>query len=353
MKRLLTCLAMALLLAAGARAQAGDGPTDPKAKKSYAEGMDWLKGHDRQAALGSFKKADKQDGGHCSACRDQMIKLGLEIGDFKAADEAAQEMIVAAKDPKSSAIAHEQRATVLMREGAAKGKDEIFAEADKEYKAALAAYPNFPEAVFGDGKALAYLKQDDAARVKFEDYISMTRQGAGARDSAAVRQRAQLYADRPELARARMAPAFAITMLDGQRVSLDDLQGKVVLIDFWATWCGPCREALPHLRQIAQKFQGQPLVVLSVSLDDDEAKWRDFVAKNNMTWLQYRDVRGDRSLSHLFSVNAIPHTFTIDADGVLQDEHVGDASIEGKLKKLCARARELEEAPKTTAKLGQ
>jgi hypothetical protein len=93
-------------------------------------------------------------------------------------------------------------------------------------------------------------------------------------------------------------------------------------------------------------------VVLSVSLDSDEAKWKDFVANNGMTWLQYRDGGFEGPLSRLFGVNAIPHTFTIDADGVLQDEHVGDASIEGKLKKLCARARELEEVQRTTAKLG-
>jgi len=93
-----------------------------------------------------------------------------------------------------------------------------------------------------------------------------------------------------------MAPAFAVTTEDGQRISLDDLQGKVVLIDFWATWCGPCRAALPHIQQIAQKFQGQPLVVLSVSLDSDETKWKGFVAKNNMTWLQYRDGSFEGSL---------------------------------------------------------
>jgi hypothetical protein len=77
------------------------------------------------------------------------------------------------------------------------------------------------------------------------------------------------------------------------------------------------------------------------------------VAKNNMTWLQARDGGFDGPISRLFGVDAIPHTFTIDADGVLQDEHVGDASIEGKLKKLCARARQLQEAPQTALKAGQ
>jgi thiol-disulfide isomerase/thioredoxin len=56
-------------------------------------------------------------------------------------------------------------------------------------------------------------------------------------------------------------------------IAMDDLQGKVVLLDFWATWCEPCREAMPHIRNVAKKFQGQPLVVLSVGLDEDEEKW--------------------------------------------------------------------------------
>jgi thiol-disulfide isomerase/thioredoxin len=156
------------------------------------------------------------------------------------------------------------------------------------------------------------------------------------------RQRALLFISQPEMARARMAPPFAVTTLDGQHISLDDLKGKVVLIDFWATWCGPCREALPHIQEIAKKFQGQPLVILSVSLDSQESKWKEFVAKNHMTWLNCRDGSFEGPVAKLFDVHAIPHTFTIDADGVLQDEHVGDAAIEGKLKKQIARARELQ-----------
>jgi thiol-disulfide isomerase/thioredoxin len=155
--------------------------------------------------------------------------------------------------------------------------------------------------------------------------------------------------------RARMAPAFTVTTIDGKHISLDDLAGKVVLIDFWATWCGPCREALPHMRKIAQKFAGEPLVMLSISLDSDanDQKWRTFIAQNQMTWLQVRDGGFTSPLSTLFAVNAIPHTFTIDADGVLQDEHIGDGSIEGKLKKLCDEARRLQEAPKQAVAVGQ
>ena len=96
------------------------------------------------------------------------------------------------------------------------------------------------------------------------------------------------------------------------------------------------------MKQMAKKFEGQPLVVLSVSLDSDEQKWKEFVAKNEMNWLQYRDGGFTGPVANMFAVKAIPQTFTIDADGVLQDQHIGDASIEGKLKKLVARAAELQ-----------
>ena len=148
------------------------------------------------------------------------------------------------------------------------------------------------------------------------------------------------YISQPELARALMAPPFAVTTLDGKHISLDDLQGKVVLIDFWATWCAPCREALPHVKEIAKKFDGQPSRVLSVSVNGHEQKWKEFVAQNETTWPRYLDHRFAGPVAKSFGVQAIPRTFTIDADRILQDEHIGDAAIEDKLKKLIKRAQE-------------
>jgi thiol-disulfide isomerase/thioredoxin len=317
-----------------------DGPADEKARKTYKEALEYLKRRMVEAALDSFKKADKQDGGHCLACQRNMIQYGIELRDWKNAEFAAGEMVADAQGDRNVALAHYEFGSVLMLEASDKRKDELFSRAHDEFTKALATVANFPDAVFSDGRALAYLKQDDAAKAQFEQFARMK----PADDPN--RQRALRYISQPDLARARMAPPFAITTLDGQRVSLDDFQGKVVLLDFWATWCGPCREALPHMRTIAKNFQGQPLIILSVSLDNDEQKWKDFIQKNGMIWLQARDGGFEGKVSRAFAVNAIPHTFTIDADGVLQDERIGDASIEGKLKKLVTRARELQETGK-------
>jgi thiol-disulfide isomerase/thioredoxin len=318
--------------------QQEEGPSDEKAKKTYSEALAYLKKRMLEPALDSFKKADKQDGGHCVACQQKIIKYASELRDWKAAEAAAGEVVANAQGDKNTALAHYQLGWVLMSEGMDKHKDEFFSRAHDEMTKALTAGPNFPDAVFADGQALAHLKQDDAAKAQFEQFVKMR----PADDPN--RQRALRYISQPELARARMAPAFAVTTLEGQRVSLDDLKGKVVLLDFWATWCGPCRAALPHMKNIAKNFQGQPLVILSVSLDQDEQKWKDFIAQNGMTWLHYRDGGFTGPVARMFSVQAIPHTFTIDADGVLQDEEIGDASIEGKLKKLVSRARDMQGA---------
>jgi thiol-disulfide isomerase/thioredoxin len=315
-----------------------DLPASEKAQKTYNEGLEHLKQHMVSSALDKFKKADKQDGGHCLACQRKIVKYALQLQDWKAATEAANAMIGEAQNPRETALAHYQAGIVSMNEGLSRHKDECFTRAHEEMTKAVSAVPNFPQALFVDGQALARLKQDAAAKAQFEQYLKL------AKPDEVNRQRAQRYISDPELARARMAPPFAVTTIDGKQFSLDDLQGKVVLLDFWATWCGPCRAALPHMRDIARKFQDQPLVIVSVSLDDDEKKWREFVEKNEMTWPQYLDGGFDGPIAKLFDVHAIPHTFTIDSDGVLQDEHIGDASLEGKIKKLLGRARELNVA---------
>ena len=226
-----------------------DGPINEKAQKTYRDALGYL--HDRQKiqAFENFKKADKQDGGHCVACQRQVIKFGMELEDWKAAEFAAQEMVAEAQGDRGLALAHYEFASVLMTEGMVRKKDEYLARAHEEIGRALAAFANFPDAIFIDGELLARLQQDQAAKARFEEFVKL--QPA----SDPKHARALRYINRPELARAKMSPAFSVTTMDGKQVSMDELQGKVVLLDFWATWCEPCREATPHIRKVAKKFR--------------------------------------------------------------------------------------------------
>lgn len=316
-------------------AAAPAGPSDPKAKQTFAEAVTLLKKHNYVFALDGFRKADKQDGGHCIPCETQAYLAAREAQDLKAAREETSLLLENVTSPKDKAKVHYMAGAVCLSEGLRSKHDKQFEAADGEFQAALQLQPSMSDCLYGDGMALAHLKQDGTARERFQQFLNV------APKSDVDYARAERFAEHPELARERVAPNFHLTTLDGQTVTLESLTGKVVLVDFWATWCGPCREALPRMKEIARKFQGQPFVVVSISMDKDDVKWKDFIAHNGMTWMQYRDGYFEGPIAKMFAVNAIPATFTIDADGVLQDQHVGDADIEGKIKKLIARAQEV------------
>ncbi len=112
----------------------------------------------------------------------------------------------------------------------------------------------------------------------------------------------------------RQEADFTLTDLQGKNWTLKDLRGKVVLVNFWATWCPPCRKEMPDLDALYQKFQGQGLVVLAIS-DEDAGKVRPFVAERNISYPILLDP--GRKVNGLFSVEGMPKSFVYDRDGKL------------------------------------
>lgn len=310
----------------------GAGPFDAKAAKSYVKAMKEFEGHKYPQALSDFRAADQQDGGHCVSCEMQAYKAAKLMGDFTTAREETALLLDHATSQDDKAEAHFLAGDVCLDEGGYRIFEKPFQDADNEFQAALQLQPAKSDCLYKDGIALSHLHQYDKAKDRFQQYMKLTP------SSELQYTRAKLFAAQPELARKRVAPDFHVVALDGKPISMGSLTGKVVLIDFWATWCGPCKQALPHLKEIAKEFEGQPLVVISISLDQDEPTWKNFVAQNGMTWTQYRDGSFDGPIATAFAVKAIPTTFTIDARGFMQDQQVGDGEIEAKLKKLIAEA---------------
>ncbi|HEX4963278.1 MAG TPA: TlpA disulfide reductase family protein [Thermoanaerobaculia bacterium] len=109
------------------------------------------------------------------------------------------------------------------------------------------------------------------------------------------------------------APPFSLQTLDGKTVTRDSFKGKVVLLDFWATWCIPCMRALPELKDLRQKNVSQPLVIVSVSVDEDKKTVQDFASKNGMDWLQAWD--GEMKAVSTFRVDSFPSYVVLDSEG--------------------------------------
>ena len=111
-------------------------------------------------------------------------------------------------------------------------------------------------------------------------------------------------------------PDFQEKDLDGKPLSISRFKGKVLLVDFWATWCGPCRVELPNVIATYQKHHKKGFEILGISLDQDEQAMKKFLASNKMTWPQYFDGLGwQNKLAARYGVNSIPATYLLDAQG--------------------------------------
>jgi thiol-disulfide isomerase/thioredoxin len=116
------------------------------------------------------------------------------------------------------------------------------------------------------------------------------------------------------------APDFKLPDMDGRALSMADYKGKVVLLDFWATWCPPCQMAIPHLIDLQQKYGDKGLVVLGLSLDS-EAK--DVVAFLQTRSINYPIVQCDLATKQAYGVSSIPRIFIVDRQGTIRGDFLG------------------------------
>ncbi|MCF0040373.1 TlpA disulfide reductase family protein [Dyadobacter fanqingshengii] len=134
-----------------------------------------------------------------------------------------------------------------------------------------------------------------------------------------------------------VAPEFAQADTTGKLVSLKDFRGKYVFVDFWASWCGPCRAEHPELIKVFDKYKDQNFTIMGISLDQSKSReaWLKAIAKDKLVWTQLSDLKGwANEVSTLYNVEAIPKNFLVSPDGVIVAVDLKPAALNEKLAQL-------------------
>jgi len=309
------------------------------AQPALAEAAKYEQSRGFPAAADSYRAALKAAGGHCYECLEGLERVQMKLDLFKDAAATAAQMVKEAAEPATKAQAEYREGDALfaLYFAQSEGRGGI----DKDPKKAALALKS-AEAVLQQGeaddpgnealrmmhgRALAAMKRDEDAGREFAACAAAP--GASAQECT----RATHFVKDVSLARNEPAPHFELKTLDGKPASLDTLAGKVVLIDFWATWCSVCARDSDYIQGVAESFDDQPFVLLEVSADDNIDTVRNFVKEHRLEGMQTWD--DGRAVADQFHVAGYPTYVVLDGDGTIRMRVVGiEGDIKGMVRKL-------------------
>ena len=141
----------------------------------------------------------------------------------------------------------------------------------------------------------------------------------------------QIYHTLKRVAISQPAPAFSIPNENGKLVHLKDFKGKYVLLDFWASWCAPCREANPLLAEAHKTFKDKNFTIISISVDDNKQRWLDAIRKDQLIWTNVSHLKGWDEITDLYGVKAVPQNFLLNPNGIIVDKNIEPEDLIAKL----------------------
>ena len=146
---------------------------------------------------------------------------------------------------------------------------------------------------------------------------------------------AEAKAQKERLAEGKIAPEFSFPTPDGKKMlGPQDFKGKILVLDFWASWCGPCRAEIPHLKEAYKEYSNKGVAFFSVSIDKDNAAWRKAMKEENMPWAQVQAPKAGKDVMKQYQFSGIPYILVLDKEGKIVAKNLRGKALTDKLKEL-------------------
>ena len=146
---------------------------------------------------------------------------------------------------------------------------------------------------------------------------------------------AEAKAQKERLAEGKVAPEFSFPTPDGKKkLGPQDFNGKILVLDFWASWCGPCRAEIPHLKEAYKEYSNKGVAFFSVSIDKDDAAWRKAMKEENMPWAQAQAPKAGKDVMKQYQFSGIPYILVLDKEGKIVAKNLRGKALTDKLEEL-------------------
>jgi tetratricopeptide (TPR) repeat protein len=258
-------------------------------------------------AVNEFRRAAKLRDDKCAECFQRIGQVYLQLGRLKEAAVAFRQ--AADLKPPNEADMYNILGVTLYLQNEKQSFDEAVVALQTAIELSkgkvVKAYYNLGFALIKSGKE--------------EEGVGVLKKFLELDPGATEASQARAVVANLKMVDAKIAPTFVVKSHVGGELSLEKFRGKIVLLDFWASWCLPCRVDMPEVRKIWKQYGGDRFAIIGINLDSSRPPFDAYMKEEGITWPQYYDGLGwGNKISRLYSVYAIPHTVLIDQDGVIQ-----------------------------------
>lgn len=286
-----------------------------------------------EQAVKTFQKAAELKKGQCAECYQGIGMVYFQTGQYKDAVVAFKQAI--ALKPENEAVLANILGVALYLQDDKKTLEEAAAAFRK---AIDLSKDTMPKAHYNLGYALLKAGKEAEGIAELQKYLALEPDSPNAESARDV-------INNPKLAKAQLASDFKVKATDGKELSLRNLRGKVVLLDFWASWCGPCRVEMPAVKKVWQKYGGEKFVIVGINMDHTKEAFESYVKSEGLTWPQYFDGMGwNNKITKLYGVRGIPYTVLIDKDGAIRAVSLRGTNLYNKIADLVKEAQEQKSA---------